>query len=88
MWAFACEADLTRGPDVAFADDIGGWLSRDGGVKLTEARRHAARPRSCERRSCGESAPLGQGSRTSLLVDLPCDEMALLIELVVHLCMN
>ena len=33
LWAFACEADLTRGPDVAFADDIGGWLSRDGGVK-------------------------------------------------------
>jgi hypothetical protein len=28
-------------------------------------------------------APLSQGSRTSLLVDLPRDEMALLIELVV-----
>ena len=37
---------------------------------------------------CRESAPLGQGSRASLLVDLPRDEMALLIELVVHLCMN
>jgi len=35
-----------------------------------------------------ESAPLGQGSRASLLVDLPRDEMALLIELVVHLGMN
>ena len=37
---------------------------------------------------CRESAPLGQGSRASLLVDLPRDEMALLIELVVHLGMN
>ena len=37
---------------------------------------------------CCESAPLGQGSRASLLVDLPRDEMALLIELVVHLGMN
>ena len=31
---------------------------------------------------CRESAPLGQSSRASLLVDLPRDEMALLIELV------
>jgi hypothetical protein len=30
-----------------------------------------------------ESAPLSQGSRASLLVDLPRDEMPLLIELVV-----
>ena len=37
---------------------------------------------------CRESAPLGQSSRASLLVDLPRDEMALLIELVVHLGMN
>jgi hypothetical protein len=35
-----------------------------------------------------ESAPFGQGSRASLLVDLPRDEMVLLIELVVHLGMN
>ena len=35
-----------------------------------------------------ESAPLSQGSRTSLLVDLPRDEMALLIELIVNLGMN
>jgi hypothetical protein len=35
-----------------------------------------------------ESAPLGQGSRASLLVDLPPDEMALLIELVVRLGIN
>ena len=35
-----------------------------------------------------ESAPLGQGCRASLLVDLPRNEMALLIELVVHLGMN
>ena len=35
-----------------------------------------------------ESAPLGQGCRASLLVDLPRNEMALLIELVVHLSMN
>ena len=34
---------------------------------------------------CRESAPLGQGSRASLLVDLPRDEMPLLIELVVDL---
>jgi hypothetical protein len=37
---------------------------------------------------CRESAPLGQGRRASLFVDLPRDEMALLIELVVHLRMN
>jgi hypothetical protein len=37
---------------------------------------------------CRESAPLSQGSRASLLADLPRDEMALLIELVVHLGMN
>ena len=37
---------------------------------------------------CRESAPLGQGSRASLLVDLPCHDMALVIELVVHLGMN
>jgi hypothetical protein len=37
---------------------------------------------------CRESTPLGQGSRASLLVDLPRDGMALLIELVVHLGMN
>jgi hypothetical protein len=35
-----------------------------------------------------ESTPLGQSSRASLLVDLPRDEMALLLELVVHLGMN
>ena len=37
---------------------------------------------------CHESAPLSQGCRASLLVDLPRNEMALLIELVVHLGMN
>jgi hypothetical protein len=37
---------------------------------------------------CRESAPLSQGSRTSLLVDLPGDEMPLLIELVVDLGVN
>jgi hypothetical protein len=37
---------------------------------------------------CRESAPLGQGSRAPLLVDLPRDEMELLIELVVHLAIN
>jgi hypothetical protein len=60
----------------------------NGGVKVTEARRHAARSPSRERWLCRESAPLGQGSRASLLVDLPRHEMALLIELVVHLGMN
>ena len=35
-----------------------------------------------------EGAPLRQRGRASLFVDLPCDEMALLIELVVHLGMN
>jgi hypothetical protein len=37
---------------------------------------------------CCESAPLSQGCRASLLVDLPRNEMALLIELVVDLSMN
>jgi hypothetical protein len=37
---------------------------------------------------CRESAPLSKGSRAPLLVDLPRDEMALLIEFVVHLGMN
>ena len=37
---------------------------------------------------CRESMPLGQGSRASLLVDLPRDEMTLLIELVVELGVN
>jgi hypothetical protein len=37
---------------------------------------------------CRKGAPLGQGSRASLLADLPRDEMALLIELVVHLGTN
>jgi hypothetical protein len=44
------------------------------------------------RRSSGDlgskGAPLGQGRRASLLVDLPRDEMALLIELVVDLGVN
>ena len=37
---------------------------------------------------CGEGAPLTTRPEASLLVDLPRDEMALLIELGVHLCMN
>ena len=37
---------------------------------------------------CGESAPFCCGSRASPLVDLPRDEMALLIELVVDLGVN
>jgi NAD(P)H-dependent flavin oxidoreductase YrpB (nitropropane dioxygenase family) len=37
---------------------------------------------------CRKGAPLGQSSRASLLVDLPRDEMALLIEVVVDLGMN
>ena len=37
---------------------------------------------------CRESAPLSQGSRASLLVDLPRYEMALLTELVVHLSLD
>ena len=60
----------------------------NGGVKVTEARRHAARRPSRSGDLCREGAPLGQGSRASLLVDLPRDEMALLIELVVHLGVN
>ena len=40
------------------------------------------------RRSCRESAPLSQSGRAPLLVDLPRDEMARLIELVVHQGMN
>ena len=35
-----------------------------------------------------ERAPLSQGSRASLLVDLPRDKMPLLIELVVDLGVN
>jgi hypothetical protein len=50
----------------------------DGGVKPTEARRHAARRHLGSGDLCREGAPLGQGSRASLLVDLPRDEMALL----------
>src|SRR3984957_9646271 len=59
-----------------------------GGVKVTEARRHAARPPLASGDLCRESATFGQGSRASLLVDVPRDEMALLIELVVHLGVN
>ena len=59
-----------------------------GGVKVTvlvdiERDRHLESDYLCR-----EGAPLGQGSRASLLVDLSPDEMALLIELVVHLGMN
>jgi len=59
-----------------------------GGVKVTrlvdvQRDRHLASGDLCRK-----SAPLNQGSRTPLLVDLPRDEMALLIELVVHLGMN
>ena len=59
-----------------------------GGVKVTEVvdmqrDRHLASGDLCH-----ESAPLSEGCRASLLVDLPRNEMALLIELVVHLGMN
>jgi hypothetical protein len=37
---------------------------------------------------CRESATLGQGSRVSLIVEVPRHEMAILIELVVHLGRN
>ena len=37
---------------------------------------------------CRESAPLSQCGRASLFVDLPGDEMPLLIEEIVHLGMN
>jgi hypothetical protein len=33
---------------------------------------------------CRESSTLGQGSRASLIVEVPRNEMAILIELVVH----
>ena len=62
--------------------------SWSGGVKLTEARRHAARRPSRSGDLCREGAPLGQSSRASLLVDWPRDEMALLIEVVVDLGVN
>ena len=54
-----------------------------GVVKGTAVRLHVApRPRAISnlRR---KGAPLGQGSRASLLVDMPRDEMALLIEMIV-----
>jgi hypothetical protein len=66
----------------------GGTKGQRGAVKVT---RLVDMPRDRDVASgdlCRESAPLSQGSRTSLLVDLPRDEMALLIELVVHLGMN
>jgi hypothetical protein len=63
-------------------------LSLDGGVKVKEARRHAGDRHLASGDLCHEGAPLGQGSRAPLLVDLPRDEMALLIELVVDLGMN
>ena len=74
---------LQQGVDVWNA-----WRAKEGGVKVTglvdmRGDRHLASGDLCR-----ESAPLGQGSRASLLVDLPRDEMALLIELVVHLGMN
>jgi hypothetical protein len=56
--------------------------------QTNEARRYAARRHLASGDLRRESAPLSQGSRTSLLVDLPRDEMALLIELVVYLGMN
>ena len=59
-----------------------------GGVKVTEARRHAGDRHLASGDLCHEGAPLGQGSRAPLLVDLPRDEMALLIELVVDLGVN
>jgi hypothetical protein len=55
-----------------------------GGVKLTEARRHVARPPSRERRSM----PRGRATRPRQQSVWPRDEMALLIELVVDLGVN
>jgi hypothetical protein len=74
--------DATKPPLPALA-----WTA-DGAVRVTrlvdmQRDRHLA---SGDLR--GESAPLSHSSRTSLLVDLPRDEMALLIELVVRLGMN
>jgi hypothetical protein len=60
----------------------------NGGVKVTEARRLQCDGHLGSGDLCHESAPLGQGSSASLLVDLPRNEMTLLIELVVHLGMN
>ena len=59
----------------------------DGGVKVTEGSSTCSAT-AISRAACREGAPLGQGNRASLLVDLPRDEMALLIELVVRLGMN
>ena len=59
-----------------------------GGVKVTEACRLQRDRHLASGDLCRESTPLGQGCRASLLVDLPRDEMALLIELVVDLGVN
>ena len=73
-------------PSILTAD--GRYRTSEGAVRVTrlvdmQRDRHLA---SGDLR--GESAPLSHSSRTSLLVDLPRDEMALLIELVVRLGMN
>jgi hypothetical protein len=60
----------------------------EGGVKLTEAVDMQRDRHLGSGDLCREGAPLGQGSRASLLVDLPRDEIALLIELVVDLGVN
>jgi hypothetical protein len=59
-----------------------------GRCQVTEVCRHAAGPSSLEGDLRRESAPLGQSTERLCFVDLSRDEMALLIELVVHLGMN
>jgi hypothetical protein len=63
-------------------------FEKSGGVKVTEARRHVGDRHLASGDPCHKSALLSQGSRASLLVDLPRDEMAILMESVVHLGVN
>jgi hypothetical protein len=58
----------------------------EGGVKVTEARRHAAT--AISRAAIYATRARHSAKAAERLVDLPRDEIALLIELVVHLGMN
>jgi hypothetical protein len=61
----------------------------EGIVKPIATRRYLKRKiRNRQLRSRDECAPLGQCRRASLFVDGPRDEMALLIEMIVHLGVN
>jgi hypothetical protein len=62
-------------------------LCQRGVVRVTAIRGRVAR-QALSQAMIRKSAPLRQCGRASLLVDLPSDEMAILIEMVVDLGMN